>query len=72
MYCYVSCVTCVELYYLHYHKGIIQQMETTDKLQLLKVTYHVFQIGQVRVFGIGILQLFSLICFNNDVLVNHM
>ena len=50
MYCYVSYVTCVELYYMLY-----KRMETTDKLQLLKVTYHVCQIGQVRVFGIGIL-----------------
>ena len=24
MYCYVSYVTRVELYYLHYHKGIVQ------------------------------------------------
>ena len=72
MYCYVSYVTRVELYYLHYHKVLYKRIEMTDKLQLLKVTYHVCQIGQVRVLGIGILQLFPLICFNNDVLVNHM
>ena len=27
MYCYVSYVTCVELHYLHYHKGIVQANE---------------------------------------------
>ena len=47
-------------------------METTEKLQFLKVTYHVCQIGQVRVFGIEIPQLFPLLCFNNDVVLNHM
>ena len=36
MYCYVSYVTCVELHYLHYHKGIVQANENNTPTSIVE------------------------------------
>ena len=68
MYCYVSYVTCVELHYLHYHKGIVQANEDNIPTSIVESNIQsVAHRTSKSFFGIEIPQLFLLICFNNDI-----
>ena len=71
MYCYVSYVTCVELDYLHYHKGVVQANGDNRQTSIVESNIPCVPNRTGKSFGIGIPQLFPLICFNNDVLVNN-
>ena len=69
MYCYVSYFTCVELHYLHYHKGIVQANEDNIPTSIVESNIQrvAHRTGKSFFFGIEIPQLFPVICFNNDI-----
>ena len=55
MYCYVPYVTCVELHYLHYHKGIVQANEDNRPTSIVESNIQ------------HVANRTGLMCFNNDI-----